>query len=71
MLDDQTKLIQHQIAFDKEIFGESNPETSVSGSSRRSFIGLSLNQTVKELIMKNEGKRAEKLKKEFVIPDRR
>lgn len=60
LCDEYAKLLGFQLALEKE-----------DSSSRSSFVGLSINETIRQCLIKNMAKKAEKLRSDFKVPDRR
>ncbi|KIS68033.1 uncharacterized protein UMAG_11636 [Mycosarcoma maydis] len=59
LVDEQMRLLAFQQALEKE------------DGHRSQFIGLSLNQTIRQLLFRNMSKKAEKLRSDFKLPDKR
>ncbi|MCO5573258.1 hypothetical protein L7F22_027027 [Adiantum nelumboides] len=59
LCDEYAKLIGFQLALEKEDGG------------RSSFVGLSVNETVRQCLIKNMAKKADKLRSDFKVPDKR
>lgn len=60
MVDDQIKLLAFQQALEQEM---QQPDAR--------FVGLSLNQTVRACLIHGQSKKADKLKSDFKMPDKR
>lgn len=59
MMDESAKLLGAQQQFEKEADG------------KISFFGLSLNETIRTLLLNGMAKRADKIKSDFKVPDKR
>jgi hypothetical protein len=59
MMDESARLLAFQQQLEKEADG------------KISFFGLSVNETIKECIVNRMSKRADKIKSDFKVPDRR
>jgi hypothetical protein len=59
MMDESARLLAFQQQLEKEANG------------KISFFGLSVNETIKECIVNGMSKRADKIKSDFKVPDRR
>lgn len=59
MMDDSTRLLQAQQQLEKETDGKIG------------FFGLSVNETIRACLLNGMAKRADKLKADFKVPDKR
>jgi hypothetical protein len=59
MIDDQLRLMAYQLTLEKEADG------------RKTFFGLSVNGTISQCLIGGWPKKADKLKSDFKVPDKR
>ena len=59
MMDESARLLQYQQQLEKEADG------------KISFFGLSINETIRVLLVNGMAKRADKVKSDFKVPDKR
>ena len=68
VIDDASKLLRMQEQFEKDL--ESRESTPASTLSSHTFIGLSANETIFQLIRQGHYKRAQKVQSEFKVTDK-
>jgi hypothetical protein len=65
-IDDATKLLRLQEQYEKDL----GPRDGTPGSAAQSFVGLSANETIFQLLRQGHTKRATRVQSEFKIPDK-
>lgn len=71
MIDDQIKLLAFQQSLEQDVGSGSGSGPQQTEASGRGFVGLSVNATVRACIVHGQAKKADKLKSDFKIPDKR